>query len=197
MAQGFHPFPSRTLKSSPAAPMVLQLDCWRAGRCQAFFVLQAGQPFTLSFSMRPRQVPASYPPDSRMSIGPGVRIRCAGCSTRDFPPSRRSTATLCLRFQQVPPPPHHPRSIRIPPLRRLEPRYRQNSLPGLRLRHFPTLLLQEFFPFALMRSATHPAAGGVPLRRSASAPAPSTIRLDDPPGSARLPATPRGAVRRF
>ena len=37
MAQGNHPFPSRTRKLSPAAPMVLPLDGGRVGRCQAFF----------------------------------------------------------------------------------------------------------------------------------------------------------------
>jgi transposase len=36
MAQGSHPFPSRTRKLSPAAPMVLPLDGGRVGRCQAF-----------------------------------------------------------------------------------------------------------------------------------------------------------------
>ncbi len=36
MAQGNHPFPSRTRKLSPAAPMVLPLDGGRVGRCQAF-----------------------------------------------------------------------------------------------------------------------------------------------------------------
>jgi hypothetical protein len=35
--QGFHPFPSRTRKLSPAAPMVLPLESGRVGRCQAFF----------------------------------------------------------------------------------------------------------------------------------------------------------------
>ena len=48
MAQGFHPFPSRTRKLSPAAPMVLPLDGGRVGRCQAFFCLRFGnQPNTL------------------------------------------------------------------------------------------------------------------------------------------------------
>ena len=36
IAQGNHPFPSRTRKLSPAAPMVLPLDGGRVGRCQAF-----------------------------------------------------------------------------------------------------------------------------------------------------------------
>ena len=43
MAQGFHPFPSRTRKLSPAAPMVLPHDGGRVGRCQAFFFFQPRQ----------------------------------------------------------------------------------------------------------------------------------------------------------
>ncbi len=44
MAQGNHPFPSRTRKLSPAAPMVLPLDGGRVGRCQAFFCLKTTAP---------------------------------------------------------------------------------------------------------------------------------------------------------
>ena len=38
VAQGNHPFPSRTRKLSTAAPMVLPLDGGRAGRCHSSFL---------------------------------------------------------------------------------------------------------------------------------------------------------------
>ena len=88
IAQGNHPFPSRTRKLSPAAPMVLPLDGGRVGRCQAF--LFPGPQF---FKLRP-------PGISWKVVMEALRHPWPAC--RRFRPSARGRGTgrvqpLCNR----------------------------------------------------------------------------------------------------
>jgi hypothetical protein len=88
-------------------------------------------------------------------------------------------AALRRYLRQVPAAADHPGRLCLPSLRRLEPGHRSHTVPLLRLRPLPTVLLQELSLVPFVRAEADPPRGRVPQRGPAAHLAPPSVRLDD------------------